>query len=183
MDRRRSVPPAWSPFLIVLMAAAGCAGTGGPGDVGATGGSDAAAGPAGSTSTGPASPSPSAVSSGSSAACGRLVPSLEPARAAPGEDFRFGGGGFGGGCDDSNMPFRPEPPQQDVRIEMRQGRKAWHLATADAGGPPDYRIEAALEVPEDAEPGAAVVATDAGEDDPFGPLEVPFEVLEGGGPG
>ena len=65
---------------------------------------------------------------------------------------------------------------------MRQGGKSWHLATADAGGPPDYGIEATLEVPKDAEPGGALVATDAGEDDPFGPMEVPFEVLPGSGP-
>ena len=115
---------------------------------------------------------------GGSAACGRGAPVLEPERAAPGEAFVFRGGGFGGGCDDSNLPEWPEPPQQDVRIEMRQGGKTWGLATADADK--DYRIEATLEVPEDAEPGEALVATDAGPDDPFGPLEVPFEVLGGG---
>ena len=113
---------------------------------------------------------------GGSAACGRGAPSVEPERARPGEAFVFRGVGFGGGCDDSNMPFRPEPPQQDVRIEMRQGGRTWDLATADAGGPPDYGIETTLEVPQDAESGGALVVTDAGPDDPFGPLEVPFEV-------
>ena len=34
-------------------------------------------------------------------------------------------------------------------------------------------------MPEDAEPGGAFIATDAGPDDPFGPMEVPFEVLGG----
>ena len=115
---------------------------------------------------------------GGSAACARGAPVLEPSRAAPGEAFRFSGGGFGGGCNDSNMPDWPEPPQQDVRIEMRQGGKTWGLATADADK--DYGIEATLEVPEDAVPGEALVATDAGPDDPFGPTEVPFEVLPGG---
>ena len=183
MGRRRSVRAALSIFPIVLVAAAaGCAGVGGSGGVGATGGSSDAAGPAGSPSTVPSSPRPTGVSSGSSAACGRIVPSLEPSQARPGETFRFRGGGFGGGCDDSNQPFRPEPPQRDVRIEMRQGGKKWVLATADAGGPPGYRIEATLGVPEGAEPGGALVVTDAGEGDPFGPMEVPFEVL-GGGPG
>ena len=177
---------ALSPFVVVLAAAsAGCAGgAGGPGDVGATGGSGDAAGPAGTASTDPASPRPSSATIGSSAACGRVAPVLEPERAAPGEAFRFGGGGFGGGCEDSNQPFRPEPSQQDVRIEMRQGGKAWGLATAyDAGGPPGYLVEATLEVPEDAEPGGALVVTDAGEGDPFGAMEVPFEVLPGGGAG
>ena len=104
------------------------------------------------------------------------------ARARPGETFRFGGGGFGGDCDDSNLPFRPEPPQQDVRIEMRQGGETWSLATVDAGGPPNYVIEETLEVPKRAEPGRAVVVTDAGEDDPFGPLKVPLRGRGGGPP-
>ena len=99
---------------------------------------------------------------GSAAGCGRSLPDLEPSRARPGETFRFRGGGFGGGCDDSNLPFRSEPPQQDVRIEMRQGGRTWGLATVDAGGPPDYTIEATLEVPKDAEPGRAIIVTDAG---------------------
>ena len=34
-------------------------------------------------------------------------------------------------------------------------------------------------MPEDAGPGRALVVTDAGPDDPFGPMEVPFEVLGG----
>ncbi len=88
---------------------------------------------------------------GSSAGCARGAPSVEPERARPGEAFFFRGVGFGGGCDDSNLPFKPEPPQQDVRIEMRQGGRAWHLATVDADA--EYAVEAKLEVPEDAEPG------------------------------
>ncbi|MDP9439707.1 MAG: hypothetical protein M3P49_13370 [Actinomycetota bacterium] len=116
---------------------------------------------------------------GSSASCGWDAPRVEPERARPGEDFVFRGWGFGGGCDDSNMPDWPEPPQQDVRIEMRQGGRTWDLATVDAEAPPDFAVEATLGVPEDAEPGGALVTTDEGPDDPFGSLEVPFEVLSG----
>ena len=42
---------------------------------------------------------------GGSAACGRMVPTVEPGRAGPSETVVFRGGGFGGGCDDSNLPF------------------------------------------------------------------------------
>ena len=56
------------------------------------------------------------------AACGRMAPTVEPGLAGPGENIVFRGGGFGGGCDDTNLPFRPEPPQQDVRISS--GRAA-----------------------------------------------------------
>jgi hypothetical protein len=59
---------------------------------------------------------------------------------------------------------------------MRQEGRTWHLATVDADA--DYRVEATLEVPEDAEPGRAVVVVP----DPYaaGPMEVPFRVLGGG---
>ena len=121
---------------------------------------------------------------GSSAQCGRLPPTVEPERAGPGEAFFLSGGGFGGGCNDSNLPFEPEPPQKGVRIEMRQEGRTWHLATLDASGPPDYLVEATLEVPQDAEPGGAlVVAANAEGVDPAEPLDVPFEVLTGGAPG
>ena len=120
---------------------------------------------------------------GSSGACAQVVPTLEPSRAAPGETFVLSGGGFGGSCNDSNMPEWPDPPQQNILIEMRQGGKAWELATVDAGGRPDYAIEATLEVPKDAEPGGALVVTnaaeEAGDGDAFVPLEAPFEVLGG----
>lgn len=112
-----------------------------------------------------------------SAGCARTSPEVEPSRARPGETFVLRGGGFGGGCDDSNLTFRPDPPQKNVRIEMRQGGKTWPLATADAGGPPDYAIKKTLRVPEDAAPGKAVVVTR----DDYGPMEMPFRVM--GGPG
>lgn len=117
---------------------------------------------------------------GSSAACGQDLPSVEPSRAAPGETFVLSGGGFREGCDDSNLPFRPEPSQRGIRIEMRQEGKTWGLARVDADA--DYRVEATLEVPKDAEPGGAVVVVNDKNVDPSDPLEVPFEVL-GGGPG
>ena len=110
---------------------------------------------------------------------------MEPSQAAPGEAFVLRGGGFGGGCDDSNMPEWPDSPQRDILIEMRQGGKAWDLATVDAGGRPDYAVEVTLGVPKDAEPGGALVVANAGEEagdgDAYVPLQVPFEVL-GGGP-
>lgn len=55
MGRRRSVPQALLTFLIVMMAAAGCAGAGGPAAVEATGGSGDAAGSGESASTDQAS--------------------------------------------------------------------------------------------------------------------------------
>ena len=126
------------------------------------------------------------VPGGSSAACGRSLPTLEPERARPGETVLLRGGGFGGGCDDSNLPFRPKPPQKDIRVEMRQGGKTWPLATLDAGPRPDYAIRKTLRVPEDARPGKATVVVDAGESrrdkDEFDPLPVPFRVT-GDGPG
>jgi hypothetical protein len=105
---------------------------------------------------------------------------VEPSRAAPGEAFVLRGGGFGGGCDDSNQPFRPDPPQQDVLVEMRQEGRTWQLATVDADA--NYRVEATLEVPKEAAPGGAVVVVEEGPGDPSGPMELPFEVV-GGGPG
>jgi hypothetical protein len=122
-------------------------------------------------------PTTTSGSSGSSAACGQGLPEVEPSRAAPGEAFRLSGGGFGGGCDDSNLPFRPDPPQQDIRIEMRQGGKAWDLATVDAGGPPRYAIDVRLRVPEGAEPGRAVIVIPVPNS--AEPLKVPFRVLGG----
>jgi hypothetical protein len=104
---------------------------------------------------------------------------LEPPRAAPGETFILRGRGFGGGCDDSNAPFRPDPPQQDIPIQMRQGGKAWDLATVDAGGPPDYAINVKLKVPKGATSGRATVVIYRPE--PLGPMRMPFMVL-GGGP-
>lgn len=117
---------------------------------------------------------------GSGAACAQDLPSVVPSRAGSGETFVLSGGGFGGGCDDSNLPFWPEPPQREVRIEMRQEGKTWSLATADAGGPPDYTIEETLEVPRGAEPGRAVVVVH--RTNGLKPMEIPFRVL-GGGPG
>lgn len=119
-------------------------------------------------------------------ACGQGLPTVEPSRAAPGEAFVVRGGGFGGGCDDSNRPSLEEPRQRGIRIEMRQEGRTWDLATVDANA--DYKVEATLAVPEDAEPGRAVVVVNTeavyGDGDRFVPLEVPFEVLaEPGGSG
>lgn len=116
-----------------------------------------------------------AASGGSASACGRELPTVEPPQAAPGKNFVLSGGGFGGGCDDSNAPFRPDPPEQDVRIGMRQDGKTWHLATVDADE--DYKVEATLKVPNDAEPGRAIVVIP--DPNSAEPLKVPFRVLNG----
>lgn len=116
-----------------------------------------------------------APSSNSASGCSQEIPSLEPPRAVPGETFRLSGRGFGGGCDDSNLPFRPDPPQRGILIEMRQRGKAWDLATVDAGGPPNYAIDVELKVPKDAKPGGATVVIPVPNS--AEPLRVPFEVL------
>lgn len=105
---------------------------------------------------------------------------MEPSRASPGETFRLHGGGFRDGCNDTNLPFLKEPPQQDIRVEMRQGGRSWTLASGlAAGGPPDYTLDVKLKVPADAEPGRAVIVIP--DPNSAEPLEVPFRVL--GGPG
>ena len=113
---------------------------------------------------------------GASSGCARELPTLEPPRGTPGGTFVVSGGGFGGGCDDSSLPFRPDPPQQDVRIIMRQEGGTWHLATVDAD--PEYRVRETLEVPQDARSGRALVVIP----DPYAakPMKVPFEVLGDG---
>lgn len=40
---------------------------------------------------------------------------------------------------------------------MRQEGKTWDLATVDAGGSPDYVVEATFEVPASAKPGRTIV--------------------------
>lgn len=117
------------------------------------------------------------VPGGSGAGCARISPDVEPSWARPGETFVLRGAGFGGGCDDSNLPFTEDPPQRGVRVEMRQGKKTWPLATVDAGPRPDYAIEGEFRVPEDVWPGKAAVVTR----DDYGRMEVPFRVV-GDGP-
>lgn len=113
--------------------------------------------------------------SGSASQCGYDFPSVEPSRAAPGETFVLRGWGFGGGCDDSDLSSRPERPQRNIPIEMRQDGKTWDLIRVDAGGGPDYPIKATLEVPRNADPGkAAIVVPDPGG---AAPLKVPLQVL------
>lgn len=53
-----------------------------------------------------------AAAGGSASACGRELPTVEPPQAAPGKNFVLSGGGFGGVCDDSNQPFRADPPRK-----------------------------------------------------------------------
>ncbi len=119
---------------------------------------------------------------GSGASCGQSPPSVEPARAAPGETFRLYGGGFREGCNDTGfagLPFLKEPARQDIRVEMRQGGKSWALASGlAASDPPDYALDVDLEVPADAKPGRAMIAIP----DPNNaePLKVPFGVLGSG---
>lgn len=72
----------------------------------------------------------------------------EPARAAPGAEFRLRGSGFASGCDEMR-------PARDIRIVFRQDRKTWTLATVDA----DRRLafDVRLSVPDGAEPGRAAL--------------------------
>lgn len=119
------------------------------------------------------------VSGESSAACGQSAPEVEPSRVAPGETFRLRGGGFQDGCNDTGPPFLPEPPRRDIRIEMRQEGKTWTLASGlAAGGRPDYALDVELKVPNNAEPGEAVVAIP--NPNSAEPLRVPFRVLDSG---
>ena len=111
---------------------------------------------------------------GSEDACVAARPDAEPSQAAPGESFRLHGEGFRDGCNDTGPPFLPEPPQRDIRIEMRQGERTWRLAVVDAD--PDYTLGTELEVPADAGPGQAVVVIRAGDEEP---TQVPFRVLGG----
>jgi hypothetical protein len=100
--------------------------------------------------------------------CARSLPGVEPSRAAPGETFRFFGGRLTGApCG---------PPASHVRVELRQGDRAWNLGTLRAGPSPRYRVDARLTVPNGAEPGPATVVVRAGEGPP---MEVPFRVLDG----
>ena len=99
-------------------------------------------------------------------------PDAEPSQAAPGGTFRLHGEGFRDGCNDTGPPFLPEPPQRNIRVEMRQGEDTWRLTTVDAD--PDYNVGAELEVPAEAEPGRAVVVIRAGDEEP---TQIPFRVL------
>lgn len=118
-----------------------------------------------------------ALSGGSGGACAVGLSGPQPSGAVAGETFRLQGSGFRDGCNDAGPRFlrRSEPPQQDIRIDLRQGGKMWGLATIDADS--SYKFDAKLEIPPDAEPGRAFVVIRAGDDLP---MEVPFEVLNSG---
>ena len=72
---------------------------------------------------------------------------VEPARAAPGTAFRLRG----------NLTARCERirPAEGIRIDFRQGGKAWRLTSVDADR--DLSFEARLRVPAGARPGRATV--------------------------
>ena len=112
----------------------------------------------------------------SQGACAQLLPSLEPSQAAPGETFRIhgGDGGFGAACNDSPQANEVGIPEQNIRVELRQGDNIWHLDMVDAL--PDYTLNAELVVPIVAEPGPATVLIHT--EDSFEPLELPFQVLD-----
>ncbi len=91
----------------------------------------------------------------SEGSCAAPMIEVEPPRAAPGGAFRVHGEAFGRGCDDVGPVLEPSEPLRDVRLVFRQGPHQWELATVDA----DRRLsfDARLRVPDDAEPGRAVM--------------------------
>jgi hypothetical protein len=110
------------------------------------------------------------------AACAFGPPQTEPQRASPGGVLRIHEEGFAADCYDTGQGGRP-PPERDVLVGLRQGEKEWRLATVDAGPPPSYAIDARLTVPEDAEPGRAVVEIHTRLS--AEPFEVPLIVVGG----
>lgn len=96
---------------------------------------------------------------GGCGACAQQLPGLEPLRAAPGETVRLSGGsgGFGAPCNDTPGAgiFESASPEEDIRIELRQGGRIWHLDTIDARE--DYTLDSEFEIPTDAEPGSETI--------------------------
>lgn len=111
------------------------------------------------------------------AACAFLPPQTKLQRVSPGESFGVHEEGFAADCYDTGQQGQP-PPERNIPISLQQEGKEWRLATVDAGPPPRYAVDARLTVPEEAEPGRAVVAIHtrlAAE-----PFEVPISVVESG---
>lgn len=108
-------------------------------------------------------------------ACAQALPTVEPSRAAPGETFRLHGGfgGFGAPCNDTPGANEAGPPERDMRVELRQGGRAWHLGEIDAR--PDHSLDAKLAVPAAAEPGRARVVIHSRHSST--PIEMPLRVL------
>ena len=85
------------------------------------------------------------------------APNLEakPKKVAPGQSFRVHGEGFFVGCNDTGR-HRRMPPDNDIRLNFRQGEKTWELSKTVADRL--YTFGLNLEVPLDARPRPAVVS-------------------------
>lgn len=99
-----------------------------------------------------------------------LTLNAEPTRAAPGEAFTVRGGGFVVGCNDTGEGT-PEPPDGDVRVDLRQKERTWRLATLSADE--KYVVEGSVTVPPDARPGRATVVASGDS----GRAREPFVIL------
>ena len=92
---------------------------------------------------------------------------MEPPRAAVGEEFHLHGVAFArGGCE------MPAEPNRGVRVELRQGSKAWELASVDVGRGSTFDVR--LRVPTGARPGQAMVSVAGGSKT----AEEPFTVTD-----
>ena len=90
---------------------------------------------------------------GEASCVGNLALRVHPTCAEPGQTLRVDGGGFAADCVDN--PTAEKGPDRDVRVEFRQGSRAWSLATVAAD--PGDSIELRPDVPSDAKPGEARV--------------------------
>lgn len=101
-----------------------------------------------------------ALSSGSSSTAACFTPEAvleaEPARGAPGDEFRISGEHF-----DADPRDCDDDPIRDVRVEFLQDGRTWELGrlASDKGSRP----AASLEVPAEAKPGRATVRVSYGD--------------------
>ena len=104
-----------------------------------------------------------------SASAGDSASSVKVSRAQP---LTVSGEWFHEGCDDTGTsagcsgpaPAASEPPMREVTLTLTQGGSSWKLGTADAAGPDqNYAISWVVQLPEDVEPGPAVLTTPSSE--------------------
>lgn len=116
-------------------------------------------------------------------ACAAPAPSVEarPARATPGEAFRFRGEHFAdrydcadaGPADGEDADPPRGTPEQGIPVEFAQDGRTWDLGTVDSSE--DLSFDVALEVPIDAMRGPATVrATNRN----YGPSGTRFVVVD-----
>lgn len=102
--------------------------------------------------------------------CANTTLEAEPSSAAPGAIFLVTGASFIRGCHDTGQG-QPEP-DQDVRLEFRQGSRRWPLGSVAANSGLVFRKT--LEVPVGAVSGPATVVASGYS----GTTEAAFEVVE-----